>query len=69
LKNTNTANYWANVEEIHRKQTKKGIDTYGQRLEDNQDPTIIDRINYMEEELVDALMYAEWIKDWLVNIS
>lgn len=57
--------YWANVCEINRRQTEKGIRTYGQRLEDNTVPGIIDRINYFEEELVDALKYAEWMKDYL----
>lgn len=36
--------------------------TYGQGLESNP-AAIVSRIEYLQEELVDALMYCEWIKD------
>lgn len=54
--------YWDNITEIAKKQRIKGINTYGQGIEDNDKPTI-DRIQYIEEELVDALMYLEWLKE------
>lgn len=54
--------YWDNVTEIANKQRKKGLHDYGQGLEANT-ASIIDRIQHLEEELVDALMYLEWIKD------
>ena len=55
--------YWERVCEIARKQREKGIDTYGMGLENNQ-MDIISRITYLEEELVDGLMYCEWAKEW-----
>lgn len=56
--------YWENVCEIAKKQRKKGFETYGQRLEDNH-WDIVKRLEYLEEELVDSLMYLEWVKDYL----
>ena len=63
---SNTADnpYWANIEAIAARQRQKGIDTYGQGLEANQ-ADIMTRLTYLEEELVDALMYCEWIKEKL----
>lgn len=54
--------YWNNICAIAERQRKKGFATYGQGLEDNQ-KDIITRIEYLQEELVDALMYCEWIKE------
>jgi hypothetical protein len=54
--------YWDNITKIAEKQRAKGMETYGQGLEDNDKPTI-ERITYIEEELVDALMYLEWLKE------
>lgn len=56
--------YWENICKIAEKQRNKGIETYGQGLEDNH-CDIEKRIQYLEEELVDALMYCEWIKQYL----
>ena len=56
------ADYWANVCEIQERQTKKGISKYGQRLEDNESLSPIERLEYLEEELIDGLMYIEHIK-------
>ena len=63
---SNTADnpYWANIEAIAASQRQKGIETYGQGLEANP-ADIITRLTYLEEELIDALMYCEWIKDKL----
>lgn len=58
--------YWENICAIADKQRKKGIETYGQGLEDNT-WDIEKRIQYLEEELVDALMYCEWIKEGIKN--
>lgn len=57
--------YWDNISKIEAKQTAKGIKEYGQTLEQNQIPDVIERISYIEEELVDALKYLEWLKDGL----
>ena len=56
--------YWANICSIADRQRKKGIDTYGQGIEKNP-MKIQERLTYLEEELVDSLMYIEWIKDFL----
>ena len=63
---SNTADnpYWANIEAIADRQRQKGIDTYGQGLEANP-ADIMTRLNYLEEELIDALMYIEWAKEYL----
>lgn len=55
-------NYWAEVCKIQARQTAKGIEKYGQRLEDNEDLGVIERLEYLEEELIDGLMYIEHIK-------
>ena len=54
--------YWDNICEMQKKQTKKGIRTYGQALEQNTSLNAMDRLTYLEEELIDALMYIEHIK-------
>lgn len=54
--------YWNNICAIADRQRQKGMETYGKGLEDNN-ADVITRIEYLEEELVDALMYCEWIKD------
>lgn len=56
--------YWDNICAIANTQRGKGLDTYGKGLEENQ-ADIITRIEHLEEELVDALMYCEWIKDYV----
>ena len=58
----NDANYWQNICDIQLRQTNKGIRHYGQRLEDNEDMAVLDRLTYLEEELIDALMYIEHLK-------
>ena len=40
--------------------------TYGQGLESNP-MDIVGRLEYLQEELIDALMYCEWIKDKLME--
>jgi hypothetical protein len=55
--------YWKNITKIAERQRDKGIRTYGQPLEDFRTPDAIERIEYIEEELVDALMYLEWLKE------
>lgn len=61
--------YWDNISKIEFKQTAKGISEYGQTLEENQIPSVLERITYIEEELVDALKYLEWLADGLRQIS
>ena len=57
--------YRDNINAIMDRQRNKGLETYGMGLEDNTDPSAIERIEYIEEELVDALNYLEWLKEKL----
>jgi hypothetical protein len=56
--------YWENICAMAERQRNKGLSVYGQGLEDNH-ADIIERINHLQEELIDGLMYCEWIKDYL----
>lgn len=60
--------YWERISEMAKKQRAKGIDTYGQGLEDNP-MTIMERLEYLQEELIDGLMYIEHIKAWLMEVK
>lgn len=53
--------YWKNVCDLADKQRAKGIATYGQGLEDNP-MEMEERLTYLQEELIDGLMYIEHIK-------
>lgn len=55
--------YWANITRIFKKQQEKGIKTYGQILEDNADLTAAETLVMLQEELIDALMYIEKLKE------
>lgn len=56
--------YWKTIEALAEQQRAKGISKYGQGLEMNP-MEIIDRLTYLEEELVDGLFYIEHIKAFL----
>ena len=56
--------YWSNIVEMYQRQTNKGINKYGQVLEQNTGMTAEERLTYLQEELVDALMYCEHIKQF-----
>ena len=60
--------YWQNIQDIADRQRQKGIDTYGQGLEENP-ADMATRLTYLEEELIDALMYIEWVKDYIAHIG
>ena len=55
-------NYVKNIIDLLEKQRGKGIAKYGQILEDNTSLSRAQRVEHIEEELIDALMYAEHIK-------
>ena len=60
---SNTANpYWECITATANRQREKGLREYGQGLEANP-ADIVTRLNYLEEELIDALMYIEWAKE------
>ena len=56
--------YWERICKLSERQREKGMKTYGKGLEDNP-LSIVERITYLEEELIDALMYIEHIKAYL----
>ena len=53
--------YWDRICEMADKQRAKGMATYGKGLEDNP-LSAVERLEYLQEELIDALMYVEHIK-------
>jgi NTP pyrophosphatase (non-canonical NTP hydrolase) len=55
-------NYAKNIIDLLEKQRQKGISKYGAVLEDNTTLTSYQRIEHFEEELMDALMYAQHLK-------
>ena len=61
--------YIENINALMKKQESKGHSTYGQLLQDNTSMTTVDRIEYLEEELVDALMYLEHLKESVSNLE
>lgn len=60
--------YWERIYKLSERQRAKGMETYGQGIENNP-MGIVGRLTYLEEELVDALMYCEWIKDKLAELE
>lgn len=54
--------YWERITDLAERQREKGLSKYGQGLEDNP-ADIIKRIEHLQEELIDGLMYCEWIKE------
>ena len=56
--------YWERITALAERQRNKGMSKYGQGLEMNT-ADILERINHLQEELIDGLMYCEWIKDKL----
>ena len=56
--------YWERISAIADRQRAKGMETYGQGLESNP-ADITQRLEWLEEELIDGLMYIEHIKEWL----
>ena len=53
--------YRKNILDKMDRQIQKGIDKYGTTLEQNDWLKAIDRIVYLQEELIDALVYSEHI--------
>ena len=56
--------YWDRITKLAQKQRDKGMNKYNIGLEDNQEE-VISRIQYIQEELIDGLMYLEWLKEGL----
>ena len=53
--------YRKNIIDKLDKQMQKGIDKYGTTLEENTWFTAMDRLTYLQEELIDGLVYIEHI--------
>lgn len=58
--------YWKRIKALAEQQRAKGISKYGQGLEMNP-MSIMERLTYLEEELIDGLFYIEHIKAWLME--
>lgn len=54
--------YWRNICEINARQEKKGVEKYGETLEDNTTLTTVQRIEHAQEEAIDLLKYLEHLK-------
>lgn len=55
--------YAARIEEKIRQQVKKGREKYGVTLDQNETLTTGQRIEHLEEELIDGLMYCEHLAE------
>ena len=56
------SDYWENICKLNEKQEIKGKNKYGVSLEDNTTLTRNQRIEHLEEELIDGLKYCEHLK-------
>lgn len=56
------SDYWENICKLNAKQEIKGRSKYGVSLEDNTTLTRKQRIEHLEEELIDGLKYCEHLK-------
>lgn len=59
--------YWERITKMYEKQRRKGIETYGMTLEQNTALNTLERLEYLEEELIDGLMYIEHLKEKLME--
>lgn len=57
-----TESYFGNIEEIMERQKEKGLKKYGVLLEENKDLSVFQRIEHLQEELIDGLQYCEHLK-------
>lgn len=55
--------YEKGISDLFRRQIEKGLNKYGQTLEDNVTLTTAQRIEHLEEELADGMMYIEHLKE------
>lgn len=54
--------YWDNICAINARQESKGKAKYGETLEDNTTLSTVQRIEHLQEELLDGLKYCEHLK-------
>lgn len=55
-------NYWSDICKLNEQQELKGKFKYGQSLEENTTLSSAQRIEHLEEELIDGLKYCEHLK-------
>ena len=60
--------YWKRICGLSERQRAKGMETYGKGLEDNP-LSAVERLTYLEEELIDSLMYIEHIKAGMEGVQ
>lgn len=61
--------YQRKIEDLMERQKKKGLSKYGVTLEDNVTLTTEQRIEHLEEELLDGLMYCEHLKKATADVG
>lgn len=54
--------YWVNICKMNARQESKGMEKYGEPLEENTTLTTVQRIEHLQEELIDGLKYCEHLK-------
>ncbi len=54
--------YWQRICKLNAKQELKGMNKYGVKLEDNTTLTAVQRVEHLQEELLDGLKYCEHLK-------
>ena len=62
LKRENNLSYWNSICLLNQRQESKGKAKYGESLEENTTLSTIQRIEHLQEELIDGLKYAEHLK-------
>lgn len=60
--------YWERICKLSDRQRDKGISKYGYGIECDFS-CITQRLEWLEEELIDGLMYIEHIKEWLKDVE
>lgn len=58
----NSGDYWRNICKMNAKQEAKGLEKYGEPLEENTTLTTVQRIEHAQEEAIDLLKYLEHLK-------
>ena len=58
----NSGDYWRNICRMNARQEAKGLEKYGEPLEENTTLTTVQRIEHAQEEAIDLLKYLEHLK-------
>lgn len=58
----NSGGYWRNICKMNARQESKGMEKYGEPLEENTTLTTTQRIEHAQEEAIDLLKYLEHLK-------